>query len=107
YRFRWRTIGIVGTIYVVQVIVKIVSLAAPGWEWLSAFTALSAYEPCGFIMQASFDWPSAWHVLQTNPQGDILNLGPLGYDLLLLGIGGAFYLAAAIVFSRRDLPAPL
>ena len=67
----------------------------------------SAYEPCGFIMQASFDWPSAWHVLQTNPQGDILNLGPLGYDLLLLGIGGAFYLAAAIVFSRRDLPAPL
>ena len=58
-------------------------------------------------MKASFDWPSAWHVVPMNPQADSLTLGPLGYDLLLVGLGCAFYLAAAIVFSRRDLPAPL
>jgi len=29
------------------------------------------------------------------------------YDATLLGIGAAAYLIGAVIFSRRDLPAPL
>jgi hypothetical protein len=36
-----------------------------------------------------------------------MGVGPLTYDLVLLGVGLVGYLAAAVVFVRRDLPAPL
>ena len=39
--------------------------------------------------------------------GEFFDLGPLGYNLILLGVAVAGYLAAGIVFHRRDLPAPL
>jgi hypothetical protein len=29
------------------------------------------------------------------------------YDAILLGVGLAAYVAGAVIFSRRDLPAPL
>ena len=34
-------------------------------------------------------------------------LGPLGYDLVLLVLGWIAYTASAIIFCKRDLPAPL
>ena len=40
-------------------------------------------------------------------QGVIFDVGPLGYNLILLAIGIGCYIAAAIVFQKRDLPAPL
>ena len=32
--------------------------------------------------------------------------GPLGYDLLLIGMGTVAYILAGVIFRRRDLPAP-
>ena len=39
--------------------------------------------------------------------GAFVEPGPLGYNLILLGVGAVSYLAAGIVFHKRDLPAPL
>ena len=39
--------------------------------------------------------------------GAVIEPGPLGYYLILLAIAAIGYLAAGIVFHKRDLPAPL
>lgn len=106
-RFRWRTIGIVAAIFLLQLMTKLVAVTAPGWKWLGSFTVLGAYDPCVFIMQANFDWPSAWRVFGVDGVGEIAGFGPMGYNLILLGLGAVCYAAAAVVFCRRDLPAPL
>jgi hypothetical protein len=48
-----------------------------------------------------------WAFVLTDTTGRWTGLGPLGYDLILLGLGLAAYLAATMIFCRRDLPAPL
>ena len=56
---------------------------------------------------AVHDRPRAWSVVLYDSSGIFVEPGPLGYNLILLGFGAACYLAAGIVFHRRDLPAPL
>ena len=34
-------------------------------------------------------------------------LPALAYPMILLGLGLSFYIAASIIFTKRDLPAPL
>ena len=46
-------------------------------------------------------------VLGLDPDPLAIELGPLGYDLVLIGLGATAFVAAARVFCRRDLPAPL
>jgi hypothetical protein len=41
-----------------------------------------------------------------DPQG-LWELGPLGYNVILLGIGFAAFAGATVAFRIRDLPAPL
>jgi ABC-2 type transport system permease protein len=106
-RYRWRTIGIVVSLYVVHLVLKILGLAIDdvGWmQWLSLFTA---YEPQKFIHIAVNDPAHTWALVLRNSQHQIVELGPLGYNLILLGVAAASYLAAGVVFHRRDLPAPL
>ena len=38
---------------------------------------------------------------------DSFELGGLGYDSILIGLGLVAYLGAAVIFCHRDLPAPL
>lgn len=106
-RYRWRTIGIVAAIYVLQLVLKIIGLAADRWSWLLKLTFFSAYEPERFVSIAVNQPSSTWHLWLVNDQGQWTELGPLGYDLLLLFMGMLAYVLAAIIFSRRDLPAPL
>jgi hypothetical protein len=35
-----------------------------------------------------------------------VEIGPLGYSLILFALGSILYLAAYRIFRRRDLPAP-
>lgn len=88
--YRWRTVGIVAGIYVVQLMFKIVSRIAPGFGWLKYATFLGAFEPQGLVIRPD----SAWTEL-------------VAMNGALLGLGVACYAAAVVVFSRRDLPAPL
>jgi ABC-2 type transport system permease protein len=105
-RYRWRTIGIVVGFYLVEMTLKIVGRAAEHLAWLGRWTFLTAYEPERFVSVAVKDPELAWAVWMRNAQG-VWELGPLGYNLILLGLGFAAFAGATVVFRLRDLPAPL
>ena len=106
-RYRWRTIGLVSGFYVVQTIFKIAGMAIAEVAWLKKVSLFTAYEPQKFIATAVHDAANTWSLVLRDSQGAIFDVGPLGYNLVLLGIGVGCYIAAAIVFQKRDLPAPL
>lgn len=106
-RYRWRTIGLVVGFYVVQTIFKIAGMAIEPVAWLKKVSIFTAYEPQKFVATAVHDAANTWSLVLRDSQGAMLDIGPLGYNLILLGIGLACYIAAAIVFQNRDLPAPL
>jgi ABC-2 type transport system permease protein len=98
---RSRTIGIVGGVFAVSMIVKIVSRMVPYLSWLSYTTFFTPFEPQLLVSDRELAW-SFWA-----PAGADTLLGGLGYNGILLGLGLAFYAAATVIFCRRDLPAPL
>ncbi len=89
-RYRWRTVGLIGSFYLVELVIMVIGRMAPGWKWVSYFSFLTAFMPQAMIGGT----PEAWSLM-------------LRYNGLLLGLGLAGYVFAAVVFCRRDLPAPL
>jgi ABC-2 type transport system permease protein len=89
-RYRWRTIGIVCAAFLIQKIVEIVSLMVERFAWLKAYTVFSLFKAPMFV---------------TDPAG--MSTLFWQYNGTLLGMGLAGYVLAAIIFERRDLPAPL
>lgn len=106
-RYRWRTIGLVVGIYIVQLTLKIVGLASESHSWLCRFSFFTAYEPARFVSIAVYQPEATWGLIFRDDSGMITGLGPLGYNLILLTMGMAAYLGATVIFHRRDLPAPL
>jgi ABC-2 type transport system permease protein len=88
--YRTRTIGLAGAVLMISLIIKIVARTAPNLGWLMYFTFLGAYEPQVMIVRPHEAWALS-----------------LRYDGVLLAFGLAGYIAAAVIFCRRDLPAPL
>jgi ABC-2 type transport system permease protein len=88
-RSRWRTILVAGGFFAASSIVKMISrLWEPG-AWLKYLSCLTPFEPQKLILlDPEITRPMAWH-----------------YNATLLVLGLAAYAAAAIVFSRRDIPA--
>jgi len=105
-RYRWRTIGIVASLYIVSMILKILGMAFERLVWLKDLSLFTAYEPQKFISIAARSPEDTWSFTRLAENG-IVELGPLSYNGILLGIAAAGYIAAAVVFHRRDLPAPL
>ncbi|MCA9247475.1 MAG: ABC transporter permease subunit [Planctomycetales bacterium] len=98
-RYRTRTIGIVVSFYVVQTLMKIVGIAVPDFSWLKKYTFLTVFEP----QQLAYHfWPE---ILAAEPEQSWRLL--IDYNGLLIGLGLVAYAIAALVFTRRDLPAPL
>lgn len=86
-RSRWRAISMVIGFYVASLIVQMVSrLWQPG-AWLGYLSFLSAYEPQRLILERQQTWSLS-----------------LSYNGTLVGLGLLAYLAAAVIFSRRDIP---
>lgn len=106
-RYRWRTIGIMVAFYVVQMIMEVIALAVEGWGWLRWFTFFSAYEPIAITSRSVIDPDYAWSWVQRDELGQWVTFGPMSYDAVLIGLGLIGVVTAAIVFQRRDLPAPL
>ena len=106
-RYRWRTIGIVVGIYLVQMIFKIVGLAVEDVGWLLHFSFFSAYEPEVFVNVALRSPELLWELRQFDEQGHYVRPGALGSHLLLLTLGAGCFLFATLIFHRRDLPAPI
>ena len=88
--YRWRTIGILCGFYVFSILAKLVGRLSQPLEWVGYLSILNAYEPQRFVGNPA----DAWKLLAA-------------YDGVLLGVGIAAYAIGAVLFSRRDLPAPL
>ena len=106
-RYRWRTIGIVVGFYIVQTVLELVGMAVDGCRWMLRLSIFSAYEPVAFTTAAVKDPDVAWRFLAKESHGMLPDLGPLGCDSVMLGWGLLGFFLAAVVFCRRDLPAPL
>lgn len=105
-RYRWRTIGAACGVIVLSIICKLTGMADVGWNWLRYFSVFSLYEPEHLIMIAHQFPDQAWSWLWRNESGELAGLGPLSYDTILLLLGLLAYAVAAVIFHRRDLPAP-
>lgn len=88
--YRWRAIGIMGGFYMIELVIKVVGRLAPKFDWLLYGTFLGAFEPQVLVVNPERVWELSWR-----------------YDGTLIGLGLAAYIIAAVVFCRRDLPAPL
>jgi ABC-2 type transport system permease protein len=106
-RYRWRTIGIVVGLYVLEVMAKIAGLASDQLRWLTYFSVLTAYEPEACVRVADVTPEFAWSLFLYDQQGQWVGYGPLSYDGLMAGVGIVCYVIAGVVFCRRDLPPPL
>ena len=87
---RWRTVGIMCGFYVTAILAKLVGRLSGPLGWVGYLSVLNAYEPQRLVGGGI----EAWRLLGW-------------YDGTLLGIGLIAYVAGAVIFSRRDLPAPL
>jgi ABC-2 type transport system permease protein len=105
-RYRWRSIGLVVGFYIVEMALEIVSAAKDSLHWLGYFTFFTAYEPTEFVSIVVNTPENGWRIFLYE-QGAVAGLGPLGYDLILLGLGLVSYIAATFIFRARDLPAPV
>ncbi len=106
-RYRWRTIGLMIGFYVISVLTKMLGLANETFGFLIYTSVFTPYEPEICVQLATVDPSLAWGLGRYNEMGEYVGVGPLGCHLILLGIGVAAYTAAAVIFTRRDLPAPL
>jgi ABC-2 type transport system permease protein len=87
---RWRTIGIMCGFYVTAILTKLVGRLSGTLGWVGYLSVLNAYEPQQLVGGGT----EAWRLL-------------VWYDGILLGLGLGAYLVGAVIFARRDLPAPL
>jgi ABC-2 type transport system permease protein len=106
-QYRWRSIGVVIGIYVLQLLLFILSKSTPFFSPLKAGTFLAAYQPDWMVQQINRDPTIAWRVwLGDEGKHWQEQLGPLGYTLVLVSLGAICYGVAFARFERRDLPAP-
>ncbi|QDT12553.1 ABC transporter permease subunit [Planctomycetes bacterium K23_9] len=104
-RYRWRTVGCVVGVYIIQLVMFGLGKAAKSLDWLLNMSFFSCYKPqkmAAIVGEKGMAGP--WSLTEVSAD---LVLPPLVYPLILIGGGIVFYIIAAIRFDRRDLPAPL
>ena len=110
-RFRWRTIGIATGCYIVQTILKLLATVVPSLGWLKFTTVFSAFEPEKFGAIADQAPAVRWAFIlneQAASAGTAAHgLGASGAIALLLSLAAVCFVAAFVIFDRRDLPAPI
>jgi len=87
---RWRTIGFACGFFIVSLLIKLVARFWPPGAWLIYCTFLGGFNPHQLVLKPDQVWMLTWQ-----------------FNAPLLGLGLLGYFAAAVVFSRRDLPPPL
>ncbi|MCO8124798.1 ABC transporter permease [Stieleria sp. TO1_6] len=104
-RYRWRTIGLVMAIYVLQLVMFGLGKAAESLSWLKSMSFFNCYRPQQLTELAMKPAQlSPWSLRAAMPDS---MFPPLVYPGLLIVMGIVCYLAAVYLFQRRDLPAPL
>lgn len=106
-RFRWRTLGIVVSVYMGAAMIKILAMTSETFAWAHWLTFFSLYEPELTIKLFQNSPETFWQMWNFNEQGTWTGFGPMGQNLaLLLGAIG-FFTIAGYIFHRRDIPQPL
>ena len=104
-RYRWRTVGSVMAVYIIQLVMFGLGKAAKSLDWLLNVSFFSCYKPqkmASLVVDGGLAAP--WSMTEVVPDEA---LPPLWYPLILLSLGIIFYAIAAVRFEKRDLPAPL
>lgn len=104
-RYRWRTLGLLVGLYLVNAMVELLSLSSDRFAWLGFLNFFGYYDPARAIQLAETDPSSLLQWLVAGQNG--VNAGPLTQNLVLLGLGLALLVWGGRTFNRRDLPAPL
>ena len=111
-QYRWRTIGIVISVYVSQLLLFILSNSTPRLGHLKPFSFLAAYQP-DWIVQVVYHSPalawSWWIVPEATAKGRTElppHFGPMFYVSMLIVLGCICYTIGYFRFRSRDLPAP-
>ncbi len=104
-RYRWRTIGAVMSIYVIQLVMFGLGKATEQLVWLRGMSFFNGYRPQKQIALVANEgvW-APWSF--ANPDAESW-FGPMFYPTMLLVGGLIGYALAIVIFNRRDLPAPL
>ena len=106
-RFRWRTLGILAGIYIVQAMLKVGAMASESFRWLQWFTYFTLFEPSMLIEMHDSHPERVWWIFRYTDADQIAGLGPLGINLTLILLSCMCIGIGCLVFHRRDLPAPL
>jgi ABC-2 type transport system permease protein len=104
-RYRWRTVGFVTAIYVVQLVMFGLGKAAKSLEWLKGMSFFNCYRPqklSTLVTDGGFSAP--WSLGEAMPES---LFPPLVYPMILIVMGVVCYALAVRCFCKRDLPAPL
>ena len=104
-RYRWRTLGLVIGLYLLNAMIELLSLSSDTFAWVGFVNFFGYYEPAPAIQLAESDPTALFQWVVVGPKG--LNAGPLTQNLVLLGLGLILLMAGGRKFNRRDLPAPL
>jgi ABC-2 type transport system permease protein len=105
-RYRWRTIGIVIAIWIIQVTFRVISMTVADYQWLSYCTFFSGYDPEVIMAIANTAPEQLWDFVRVGKSGQT-QLAPMGYNSILVALGLVFYLSGFVIFKKRDIPAPL
>ena len=71
------------------------------WNWVNYLTFMSAYKPQTMVAHPG----DAWSILAYRDGSVAVGLG--AFPIVLIGLGVFFYVVGAVIFSRREIPAPL
>ena len=110
-RYRWRTIGVATSFYILQSILKMLATVVPWLAWLNYTTIFAAFEPEKYVSIADLAPESTWAIFLSESSESAgkaaSGFGAGGSVLFFLGLTVLFYAIAFYHFRKRDLPAPL
>lgn len=105
-QYRWRSVGVVIGIYVLQLLLFILSKSTPKMDFLKPWTFLAAYQPDWIVRTINHHPEAKGYLLMPNPTSWDDWIGPMGYVVILISMGVGAYGVAFWRFHTRDLPAP-
>ena len=106
-RFRWRTLGIVISVYMVAAMIKILAMTSATFAWAHWLTFFSLYEPELSVKLFQNSPATFWQMWSYTEQGAWTGYGPMGQNLALIIGAICFFAIAGRIFHRRDIPQPL
>jgi ABC-2 type transport system permease protein len=98
---RWRTVWRAAGLFVLSVIVFMVGFLWPAGAWLKWCCFHGAFQPQTLILKPHETW-----TLALGPLGSIAWPLAVWFNLVLVFLGVACYVAATAIFVKRDIPIP-